>query len=71
MRFYRVMSNVCFALGFVSIIAALVVWWATKGQGTPEELAHAERFGIFVGLWAPTFFILSNRLDRFADKAGS
>jgi hypothetical protein len=71
MRFYRVFSNVCFALGFVSIIAALVVWWATKGQGTPEELAHAERFGIFVGLWAPTFFILSNRLDRFADKSGS
>ena len=30
--------------------------------------AHAERFGIFVGLWAPTFFILSNRFDRYADK---
>ncbi len=71
MKFYRVISNICFALGFLSIIAALVVWWATKGQGSPEELAHAERFGIFVGLWAPTFFILSNRLDRFADKAGS
>ncbi len=71
MRFYRALSNICFALGFVSIIAALVVWWSTKGQGTPEELAHAERFGIFVGLWVPTFFILSNRLDRFADKAGS
>jgi hypothetical protein len=22
-------------------------------------VAHAERFGLFVGLWAPTFFILS------------
>ena len=29
------------------------------------DLAHGERFGIFVGLWAPTFFILA---DRFAVK---
>jgi len=71
MKFYRVLSQLCFILGFLSILAALVVWAVTKGQGTLEELAHAERFGIFVGLWAPTFFILSNRLDRYADKAGS
>ena len=30
---------------------------------------HAERFGIFIGLWAPTLLILSNRFDRYADKA--
>jgi len=35
----------------------------------PEQIAHAERFGIFVGLWAPTLLILSNRFDRYADKA--
>ncbi len=35
----------------------------------PMEKAHAERFGIFVGLWAPTLLILSNRFDRYADKA--
>jgi len=35
----------------------------------PEQQAHAERFGIFIGLWAPTLLILSNRFDRFADKA--
>jgi hypothetical protein len=69
MKFYAVLSSICFILGFISIIGALVVWAATKGQGSPDELAHAERFGIFVGLWAPTFFILSNRLDRYADKA--
>ncbi len=69
MKFYRMLSHLCFVLGFVSILAALIVWAVMKGQGTPEELAHAERFGIFVGLWAPTFFILSNRLDRYADKA--
>ena len=35
-----------------------------------DLFSHAERFGIFVGLWAPTLLILSNRFDRFADKAG-
>jgi len=28
--------------------------------------AHAERFGIFIGLWAPTIFILSERFDRIS-----
>jgi hypothetical protein len=27
-----------------------------------------ERFGIFIGLWVPSFFILSNRLSRKADE---
>jgi hypothetical protein len=26
--------------------------------------AHAERFGIYVGLWAPTLLILSYILDK-------
>jgi hypothetical protein len=30
---------------------------------------HTERIGSFIGLWAPTFFILSNRFDRNAKKA--
>jgi hypothetical protein len=30
--------------------------------------AYAERFGIFVGLWAPTFIILSNRLHHYAER---
>jgi hypothetical protein len=46
------------------------VWWFSRGDGTDAaQTAHAERFGIFVGLWAPTLLILSNRFDRFADKA--
>ncbi|MCX6871873.1 MAG: hypothetical protein NTY84_14820 [Verrucomicrobia bacterium] len=40
----------------------------TGGQAIDTQ-AHGERFGIFVGLWAPTFFILSNRFDRFSEKA--
>lgn len=52
----------------LSIVLSIWIWWFMNGDA-PEEQAHAERFGIFIGLWAPTFLILSNRFDRYADKA--
>jgi len=61
------LSNICFILGFASIVGSILIWFYTGGTG-PDTQAHAERFGIFVGLWAPTFFILSNRFSRYADK---
>lgn len=64
----RFLSNLCFQLGVISIGASIAIWWFTLGDD-PESKAHAERFGIFVGLWAPTLLILSNRFDRYADKA--
>jgi len=63
---YVQLSNLCFVLGFASIAGSIAIWFLTGGT-TPESQAHAERFGIFVGLWAPTFFILSNRCSRYAD----
>jgi hypothetical protein len=51
------LGMVCFVAGFVSIVASIAIWFLNK---SPDP-AHAERFGIFVGLWAPTFFALSNR----------
>ena len=45
-------------LGFASVGASIAIWNAKKG----EDNAHAERFGIFVGLWAPTFFAIANGL---------
>ncbi len=64
----KLLSNLCFILGFASIIGSIAIWFFTGGQVIDTQ-AHAERFGIFVGLWAPTFFILSNRFDRYAEKA--
>ena len=55
------LSALLFILGFVSVIASIAFWYVAK----EPDLAHGERFGIFVGLWAPTFFILS---DRFSPK---
>lgn len=60
----RMLSDVCLYLGFLSIVAS-VVTWATASR---ENQAYGERFGIFIGLWVPSFFILSNRLSRKADE---
>ena len=46
----------------LSVTASIAIWFLAK----EPDLAHGERFGIFVGLWAPTFFALSSRLHRFA-----
>jgi hypothetical protein len=55
-------------LGGASIVASVATWAAARGD-TVEEKAHAERFGIFIGLWAPTFFILGDFLSRPARGA--
>ena len=62
----RALSDGCFLAGFASIAASIGIWAIKR---TESEAAHAERFGIFVGLWAPTFFILSNRFERYAERS--
>jgi hypothetical protein len=42
-------------------MSSIAIWFMSR----EPDLAHGERFGIFVGLWAPTFFALSTRLERF------
>lgn len=64
----RTLSTVCFFAGIFSILLSIGIWWFLD-RDTPDSQAHAERFGIFIGLWAPTLLILSNRFDRYADKA--
>ena len=59
-----VASDVTLALGFISIIASIIAWFTAQ----PDDKPHGERFGIFVGLWVPSFFILSNRLARKAEE---
>lgn len=63
----RSISNFLSVAGFASIVASIIIW-ATQGgtDKTHEEKSHGERFGIFVGLWAPTFFVLSNRYNTAA-----
>lgn len=55
------LSNACALLGFLSILGSIGIWYMKKGSNEAAS-AHAERFGIFVGLWAPTFFALGSFL---------
>ena len=48
-------STAFFVASLVSVAASIFVW--VSADGAP---AHAERFGIFVGLWAPTLMAMSN-----------
>jgi hypothetical protein len=57
---YKILGNVCFVSGFVSILASVAVWALLRDP----DAAHAERFGIFIGLWAPTFFALAAWCER-------
>ena len=58
------LSDLSLALGFISIVASILAWFSRKS----EDTAGAERTGIFIGLWVPSFFILSNRLARKAEE---
>jgi len=64
---YKLLSNLCFLLGFASIIGSIAIWFLAGGDSA-ESKAHAERFGIFIGLWAPTFFALSGRLEKMTTE---
>jgi hypothetical protein len=58
--FAKALATICLIAGFGSILASLAIWFSFKS----EDAGHAERFGIFVGLWAPTFLILSHHLRQ-------
>ena len=64
------LSCLCFFLSMASIVGSIAIWYLSKGA-TPDEVAHAERFGIFVGLWAPTFLGLANYLKGCSAKGCS
>ncbi|PVZ94898.1 hypothetical protein DDQ50_11375 [Amnibacterium flavum] len=59
-------SNVAFVGGFVSIIASLVTWLASRGK--KDDKAQSDRWGIFIGHWAPTFFALGIALKLEESK---
>ena len=67
-RLLRNAGDLCFLGGMLSIAGSILVWGVRRA--TANE-GHAERLGIFVGLWAPTFFVLSNRFEHYADRLES
>ena len=62
-------ANLSYALGFLSVIGSIIVWFTQGGNNADAELAAAgERFGIFVGLWAPTFMAIGNGIDNLKEN---
>ena len=57
-------ADMMYLLGFLSVIGSIFVWYSQGGVKSGEERASGERFGIFVGLWAPTFFALGNGIAQ-------
>ncbi len=53
-------------LGFTSIAASIAAWYTEKTEDE-EENAHAERTGIFIGLWPQTFFALAMILFKLKE----
>ena len=61
LRSTGVSSDVLHVAALASIFGSILTWRGAKAKGDP---AHAERLGIFVGLWAPTFFALAEAVQQ-------
>jgi hypothetical protein len=59
LRSVGVSSDVAYGAGLLSVIASIVAWGAANGA---DDKPSAHRWGIFVGLWAPTFMQIGNAL---------
>ncbi|ARC55883.1 hypothetical protein AS850_02170 [Frondihabitans sp. 762G35] len=49
--------------GFASIVIALVAWLVSRGKKSDDK-AQSDRWGIFIGHWAPTFFAIGLALKE-------
>jgi hypothetical protein len=59
-------SDLAYGAGLVSIAGAIIAW-AMRNE---SNAANAERLGIFIGLWAPTFMIIGNALQQQESRHG-
>ncbi len=62
-------SNTMYLAAFVSVVLSIAIWVLRRGEDRP----NAERFGIFVGLWAPTLMSLAKSIEdsEIADGVSS
>lgn len=59
MRFvssWGVRSSHAYTAGLVSVGISLATWLLSRGKD--DSKAQSDRWGIFIGQWAPTFFAL-------------
>jgi len=56
-------SNHAYAAGFASIGVSLAAWLISRGK-KDDSKAQSDRWGIFIGHWAPTFFAIGLALKH-------
>ncbi|GHJ51367.1 hypothetical protein Nm8I071_06740 [Nonomuraea sp. TT08I-71] len=57
-------SEHAYLAGFVSIGLSFTSWFLSKNLER-AGVARADRWGIFIGEWAPTFFAIGNGLRTY------
>jgi hypothetical protein len=57
-----------FYLASLGSIAASIVAWSVRNE---KNAANAERLGIFIGLWAPTFMLIGHGIRQVAIERGA
>lgn len=53
-----------YVAGFISIGLAFTSWFLSKNMER-AGIDRADRWGIFIGEWAPTFFAIGNGLRTY------
>jgi hypothetical protein len=66
-------SEHAYLAGVTSIGLSVATWFTSlKAEtGSHADLARADRWGIFVGEWAPTFFGLGLALSHYEQSEGT
>ncbi len=59
-------SRHAYIAGFASVLLAVGSWKASRRRSTDSK-SQSDRWGIFVGLWAPTFFAIGLALSTKED----
>jgi hypothetical protein len=56
-------SSHAYIAGFASVIIALAAWLGSRAK-PGDDKAQSDRWGIFIGHWAPTFFAIGLALKK-------
>jgi hypothetical protein len=66
-----VRSEHAYIAGLASIGLSVAAWVSSLKMEAGTGLARADRWGIFVGEWAPTFFGLGLALSHYEQQEGT
>lgn len=64
-------SEHAYTAAFASIGLSIFTWAASLNAEPGAGIARADRWGIFIGEWAPTFFGLGLALSHYEQQDGT